>query len=164
MKGTAHRATSLVLDTNCWLDLLVFCDPSVSRLRDALACKAITVVSCAPMRDEILHVINRPWINQRCAPEAVMLDYDRFSTRCKLPPSRRSRIACSDPDDQIFLDLAIEEAVSALVSKDRQLLRVAKKMRLQFQVEIMSQASLQFQEHLLRWTQASPSPLHRADV
>jgi putative PIN family toxin of toxin-antitoxin system len=160
----AQQAVNVVLDTNCWLDLLVFADPSVGRLRDALECRSIIAVSCAPMREEFLRVISRPRINKRCAAQMVVFHYDRLSSMRALPPSQRLRLACSDPDDQIFLDLAIEEGALALISKDRQLRRLAKKSRFQFQLEILSQDSAQFQAFLSAWTPVCPAPVRLGDA
>ena len=147
----------IVLDCNCWLDLLVFRDPCVAALRALLERGEVIVAICSGMRQELIQVLSRPWIHKRCDPDAVIQDYDRLSSMQTTPHSKAMSLACSDPDDQVFLDLALEARASHLISKDRQLLRLAKKSLAQYQLEILSQASPRFQHLCMTW-QASSVP------
>ncbi|MBM3369398.1 MAG: putative toxin-antitoxin system toxin component, PIN family [Betaproteobacteria bacterium] len=146
----------IVLDCNCWLDLLVFRDPCVEALRNLLERGEVIAAICSGMRQELIQVLSRPCIHNRCNPDAIIQDYDRLSSMQTTPHSKASSLVCSDPDDQVFLDLALQARASHLISKDRQLLRLAKKSLALCQLEILSQASPRFQHLCAAW-QASSS-------
>ncbi|NBQ08266.1 MAG: PIN domain-containing protein [Betaproteobacteria bacterium] len=155
------QANTLVLDCNCWLDLLVFADPSVAALEKLLEGNQADAISCLSMRDELIRVLNRPSISKRCNPLAVMLNYDRLARLHPDPPSQRLQIACADPDDQMFLDLALTAKAPYLISKDRQLLGLAKTCSTRFGLHILSQSSVRFQWLCERWVAEGESEIHR---
>lgn len=145
----------IVLDCNCWLDLLVFRDPCVEALRNLLERGEVIAAICSGMRQELIQVLSRPWIHNRCNPDAVIQDYDRLSSMQTTPHAKATSLVCSDPDDQVFLDLALQARASHLISKDRQLLRLAKKSLALCQLEILSQASPRFQHLCAAWQASS---------
>lgn len=145
----------IVLDCNCWLDLLVFRDPCVEALRNLLERGEVIAAICSGMRQELIQVLSRPWIHNRCNPDAVIQDYDRLSSMQTTPHAKATSLVCSDPDDQVFLDLALQARASHLISKDRQLLRLAKKSLALCQLEILSQASPRFQRLCAAWQASS---------
>jgi len=110
---------------------------------------------CSGMRQELIQVLSRPWIHNRCNPDAIIQDYDRLSSMQTTPHSKATSLVCSDPDDQVFLDLALQARASHLISKDRQLLRLAKKSLALCQLEILSQASPRFQHLCAAWQASS---------
>ena len=55
--------------------------------------------------------------------------------RC--PSPTRSRLHCSDPDDQCFIDLALAQHARWLITHDRALLRLARRARA-FGVEVLT--------------------------
>jgi putative PIN family toxin of toxin-antitoxin system len=121
----------LVIDTNVALDLLVFDDPASAALAAALAAGELQWIATAAMRDELERVLGYPLIAARLAAggrEAaqVLADFDRRSLRIDAVPPR-ARPVCSDPDDQIFIDLAVAEG-ARLVSKDRAVLSMKKRL------------------------------------
>jgi len=52
-------------------------------------------------------------------------------------PPRVIRLICRDPDDQMFIDLAVEAKARWLISRDRAVLALAKRARA-FGVEILT--------------------------
>jgi predicted nucleic acid-binding protein len=122
---------AIVIDTNIALDLLVFDDPGCAALAAALAAGALQWLATAAMRDEFERVLGYPLIAARLARQArdaqgVLAAYDaRVRHRADAAP--RAPYVCSDPDDQIFVDLAVAHR-ARLVSKDRALLSMRKRL------------------------------------
>lgn len=121
----------VVIDTNIALDLLVFDDPGQATLAAALATGELQWIATAAMRDELARVLGYPLIAARLAasgrePEAVLAAFDARVQRIDGVPVR-SRFVCSDPDDQMFIDLAVAQG-ARLLSKDRAVLSMRKRL------------------------------------
>ena len=121
-------ATGLaVLDTNVVLDLLLFADPRVQALRDALATQRLAWLATEAMLTELGHVLRRPALATWGHDSARLLD--AALTLCRQVPTPAAdslRVPrCTDPDDQIFIDLAWRQRAAWLFSRDRALLRLA---------------------------------------
>jgi putative PIN family toxin of toxin-antitoxin system len=111
----------LVIDTNVWLDLLVFGDGSVARLRRTIAAGATCLASDA-MREELRAVLMRSRFALDEASRArALAAFDASIRRVAEAPD--CRLACSDPDDRKFLDLAVGHRAHWLLSRDKALLR-----------------------------------------
>jgi predicted nucleic acid-binding protein len=125
----------LVLDTNVCLDLFVFGDAACAALRDALATGEVEAVADAACRDEWLRVLAYPPLALDAARrDAAAAAFD--ACLCLLPATERrpapatSRLPrCADPDDQKFLELAQACGAQWLLSRDNELLRLARRTR-----------------------------------
>jgi predicted nucleic acid-binding protein len=116
----------VVLDTNVWLDWLVFADPGVAPIAREAGRGALHVLGSDDTRAEWLDVIARPcFALDTPAREAAAATYDRLVCGCARPPA--SALSCRDRDDQKFLDLAIAEGAQWLVTKDKALLALARR-------------------------------------
>ncbi|SCK61504.1 putative toxin-antitoxin system toxin component, PIN family [Variovorax sp. HW608] len=121
----------IVLDTNVVLDLLVFDDPERAPLAAALAAGDLRWLATAAMRDEFERVLGYPLIALRLAAMGrqaaeVLAAFDARAQMVDSVPARASCM-CSDPDDQIFIDLAVAHG-ARLVSKDRAVLSMHKRL------------------------------------
>lgn len=112
----------LILDTQLILDWMLFRDPSMAALGQAVEAGRVRWLACMGMRRECEHVLTRPAL-QRWKPDllAVAERWDRLAEMQPEPPAA-PRLRCRDPDDQVFLDLALACRVDALLSRDRDLL------------------------------------------
>jgi uncharacterized protein len=118
----------LVLDTQVWLDWLVFEDASVARLREAHAAGRVELVIDEPCEAELARVLGYDLGRFSLPPEAR----EARLARCRAlalrvagtPPAALP--ACRDPDDQKFLELAAVARAHALLTKDRALLELAR--------------------------------------
>ena len=112
----------LVLDTNVWLDLLVFDDPAAQALRDG----GHDIVIDAPCAAELERVLGYPLGKWTLAPErrAACLAACLRMCRSVQAGSAAGLPRCEDPDDQKFLALAAAAGADALVTKDEALLRL----------------------------------------
>lgn len=118
-----------VLDTNVVLDCLVFGNAGCRPLWQALQAGRLHAVASLPMRDELAHVLARG-LGARWPVDAdgVLAAWDRHVRLVALPPP--SRLICSDSDDQKFIDLALAHRVPWLLTRDRALLKLARRARL----------------------------------
>jgi uncharacterized protein len=122
----------LVLDTNVWIDWLLFDDPAVAPLK-------------AAQRDGQVQIV----VNEACLGELnAVLAYPEFGLdeiqkknhlteveRCTLRhDDKRAALAtalprCSDPDDQKFLALAQDATADWLLTRDKALLRLNRRLK-----------------------------------
>jgi predicted nucleic acid-binding protein len=111
----------LILDTNVWLDWLVFDDPSTRPL--AARSGALVLLATEPMLAETAAVLARPHFALPQAAQQALLGRQRaLVTVCADAPD--CRLACTDRHDQKFIDLAVARWVDWLISRDRALLRL----------------------------------------
>lgn len=120
----------LVLDTNIVLDLLVFEDCAMHKLREALESGAVCWLATAAMRDELARVLDYPHIVPHlCTPGKtnahVLARFDALHQA--VPPAMQATVRCSDSDDQMFINLAVTHQAS-LLSKDHAVLRLRKRL------------------------------------
>ena len=119
-----------VLDTNVWLDWLVFDDPSAHQLGRLAEAGAIVLPASLQTRAEWLAVIERPQLRlEKPAQAAAVLRYDRHAEildNALGRPLPAGVPVCTDPDDQKFIELALAASAAFLVSRDKALLRLAR--------------------------------------
>ena len=121
---------SIVLDTNVVLDWLLFRDPSSLPLAAAIGVRRVNWIATPAMRDEFADVLARGLAARRNAPPAGLLAaWDAQVTVVARAPRLPVSIAlqCTDPDDQMFIELAHAARARWLLSRDRALLRLARK-------------------------------------
>ncbi|HEV2611413.1 MAG TPA: putative toxin-antitoxin system toxin component, PIN family [Noviherbaspirillum sp.] len=121
----------VVLDTNVCLDLFVFRDPRWATLEAALRSGAIEAVTRTDCRMEWLAVLQYEHLplDESSRAEAA-IEFDAV-IRCvedttAVPPGIRLPL-CSDPDDQKFLETALAQQAGILITKDKALLKLARK-------------------------------------
>jgi uncharacterized protein len=115
-----------VLDTNVVLDLFVFRNPHCAGLAAALTAAPGGWIATASMRAEFDDVMARkefaPWALRR---EAAAAHWADLATRAS--PAPPCELRCTDPDDQMFLDLAVSLRPCWLLSRDADLLRLRRR-------------------------------------
>lgn len=125
---------NLVLDTNAVLDWLVFANPASRAVTEAITQMHVRWIVNAAVRDELAHVLARGVVD-RWQPDLPRLwaSWERYSAPLEPsgPVAGHQRPHCTDPDDQKFIDLALDHGARWLVTRDRALLRLARRTRLQ---------------------------------
>ena len=121
----------LVLDTNVVLDAFVFGDASARPLREALLGPQWHWIATAAMREELRRVLAYEQLAPRLAfhhltAEGVLAEFDRLARL--VPAAPKAPCTCKDPDDQKFVDLAVAHQGSWLLSKDRAVLALRKRL------------------------------------
>jgi putative PIN family toxin of toxin-antitoxin system len=121
----------IVLDTNVCLDLFVFHDPRWSALLQALEAGSVLAYTRQDCRTEWLAVLDYPHLplddSTRRIAAARFDSLISCVTAGPAPPQRAPLPVCSDPDDQKFLELAHDISADALITKDKALLKLARK-------------------------------------
>jgi putative PIN family toxin of toxin-antitoxin system len=121
---------AVVLDTNTVLDWLVFREPSVAALADAVEQHQVQWLACQAMRDELARTLGyRTLAKWQPDRERVLASFDRFNHLQTAPPPAPLHLRCSDPDDQVFLELALAHQARWLLTQDRALLKLARRAR-----------------------------------
>ena len=102
----------LVLDTNVWLDWLVFDDPGIAPIRDAAGARRVEVYIDAVCEAELAGVLARGFAKRVLDAKAQALciaQCRRIAKRIDAPaPAPAGMLPlCRDPDDQKFLEAAL---------------------------------------------------------
>jgi predicted nucleic acid-binding protein len=120
-----------VLDSNVVLDWLVFGDPSARTLAEAVRFGRVRWIATAAMFYELEHVLTRSVATAwKVKPQDVLAQWDRWVRPVEAPmPALGSPLHCTDPDDQKFIDLALHAGATALLSRDRAVLKLAGRAR-----------------------------------
>lgn len=118
-----------VIDTQVVMDWLVFRDPGVQVLADAIVGGRLRWLVAPEMRDELRHVLGRG-VARRYAPDMALIE-GSFDAHAEAVPAAEPspRLVCRDPDDQKFIDLALACEARWLISRDKALLTLAKRAR-----------------------------------
>lgn len=118
-----------VLDTQVLLDWVLFDDQRTCLWAQAIERCSVHWIYCAAMQTEALRVVHYPALSKRFDPalsaEKVNACFARWGQCCADPPGQR-RLICTDPDDQVFLDLALAQNAATLLSRDQAVLRLAR--------------------------------------
>lgn len=127
-EATAVAALAAVIDTNVLLDFWVFEDPRAAPLRAAVEDGRVRALRSGAAVDEFSEVLSRPRFDlsneRRCS---ILRLWDRLAV-----PVARVHAApwhCTDPADQVFLDLAFSARADWLVTRDAALLRAGRRTR-----------------------------------
>ena len=121
----------LVLDTNVWLDWLVFDDIAIVPIREALAAKRVEILidaACEAELERVLAYDLGPHTLDAAARGECIAECRRVARRVDAPLSeaQRARLpACRDADDQKFLEAAFAAGAQFLLTRDRALLELA---------------------------------------
>lgn len=127
---TGQLPLTLVLDTNIVLDLFVFDDGKSRPLKDRLLEGSLDWLATRAMRDELERVLAyahiEAWMARLpLAAAEVLACFDRHARVVDVP--QPAPVRCGDPDDQMFIDLAVRHQC-LLLSKDAAVLTLKNKL------------------------------------
>lgn len=140
----------IVLDTNAVLDWLVFSDANMAELRLALADGRVQIITHEPAVDELRRVLAYPQCKlQPPDQQEVLQRYQSQASIAVLPEGfavtnlllPTGFPSCRDRDDEPFIALAYHVRADALVTKDKEILRLRKRAA-KFGVSIMNPLQL----------------------
>jgi len=131
-RAPSSKGLRLVLDTNVWLDWLVFDDPGILPLKSAVEAGEAEVFMASACENELARVLSYPLGKAAldANAQAMCLQECRKTVRW-LEGSSSQDVpglpVCRDPADQKFLELARDCGADFLVTKDRALLILARR-------------------------------------
>jgi uncharacterized protein len=120
----------LVLDTQVWIDWLVFDDPAVAPIRAAVAAGRAELVIDKECEAELARALGYPLGKRKVDVQDCLRQVLQM---CKKPEEALQNVReftlpkCRDPDDQKFLELAAAARADCLITRDRALLALAKR-------------------------------------
>jgi uncharacterized protein len=120
----------LVLDTNVWLDWLVFGDPSVAPIKALVAAGRAQVFIDPVCEAELERALGYDLGERTVDIPACIAECRRVARTIAKPASEAERAklpVCRDPDDQKFMEAALAARADFLVTKDRRLLDLARR-------------------------------------
>lgn len=132
MTPVAGAAPRAVIDTNVLLDCWVFDDPATRPLWLAIEAGRLACLRSADTEAELADVLRRPLFAPRLAARGADVAVLLARWQAVAQPVARVFAApwgCTDPHDQKFLDLAASARADLLVSKDKALLKLARRAR-----------------------------------
>jgi uncharacterized protein len=134
----------VVLDSNVWIDILVFDDPHTRPIRAALERGALRALIDPRCLAELTYVLDYPQFEKRAVDKAAALATVARLSMLVEPPAPADGAQplpkCKDRDDQKFLELAHAMRADWLVSKDRAVLKLAKRIARDFGFRITQPA------------------------
>lgn len=119
----------VVLDTNVCLDLFVFRDPAIKKFHDAIKASTFHVITREDCHQEWLRVLDYPKLDLN-EPEKERSKHEFDECIHLVTPEKRDHHllpVCSDKDDQKFMELAFDARAACLITKDKALLKLARK-------------------------------------
>lgn len=118
----------LVLDTNVWLDWLVFDDPGIKALQAAVGAGEAEIFINADCEAELLRVLGYPLQKWTLDAEQQIVCIERCrAVAQKIEKNCTITLpACADSDDQKFLELSAGACAHYLLSRDQALLALAR--------------------------------------
>ena len=120
----------IVIDSQSLFDWMVFRNPICSRWDAILSGSEWEWIFTSQMKAEFDFVAARGFGKRwPVEADAIASTWARHARAVETPPAPgvASRLHCTDADDQKFIDLAIAARAHTLVTRDKALLRLARK-------------------------------------
>ena len=123
---------TVIFDTNVLLDIFVFNDFRAIHIKAALVDKQLKALATPKTIEEFADVISRPLFSLgQSTQEQILNEWRNLASIIQDETLSSAPWQCQDPDDQVFLNLAYTSKPCLLLSKDNELLKLAKKAALE---------------------------------
>jgi putative PIN family toxin of toxin-antitoxin system len=123
---------TVIFDTNVLLDIFVFNDFRAIHIKASLVDRQLKALATPKTIEEFADVISRPlFLLGQSTQEKILSEWRNLATIIQDETLSSAPWQCQDPDDQVFLNLAYTSKPCLLLSKDNELLKLAKKAALE---------------------------------
>jgi putative PIN family toxin of toxin-antitoxin system len=123
---------TVIFDTNVLLDIFVFNDFRAIHIKAALVERQLKALATPKTIEEFADVISRPLFSLEQSTQIQILnEWRNLASIIQDEALCSAPWQCQDPDDQVFLNLAYTSKPCLLLSKDNELLKLAKKAALE---------------------------------
>jgi putative PIN family toxin of toxin-antitoxin system len=123
---------TVIFDTNVLLDIFVFNDFRAIHIKATLVDKQLNALATPKTLEEFADVISRPLFSLgQSTQEQILSEWCNLANIVQDETLNCAPWQCQDPDDQVFLNLAYTSKPCLLLSKDNELLKLAKKAALE---------------------------------
>lgn len=131
MTGQTQSIPLLVLDTNVVLDWVAFSDARVQPMVDAIESGSLRLATSGACLQELRRALGYAQVRLDAAAQA--LAFRRYAAHARVfeipgPVAAIDWPSCADPDDQKFLELAWHARASHLITRDKALLKLARRV------------------------------------
>jgi uncharacterized protein len=118
----------VVLDSNAVLEALAFQDPRMQPLWTAVTRREVNLLASPYMRLELAQVLQREMFQRRAwSTMGILAAYDQNARGVPDAAGSAPALRCRDKDDQAFLDVALAHHARWLVTRDKDLLSLARR-------------------------------------
>ena len=119
------KTPRVVLDTNCIVSALLFSKGSISWLRDAWMRQRFIPLVSHDTANELIRVLNYPKFQlDKNEQEIILADFLPYAEVVRIKSVPQNLPVLEDPDDLMFLSLAVFGNADALISGDAHILKV----------------------------------------
>jgi uncharacterized protein len=119
------KTPRVVLDTNCIVSALLFSRGSVSWLKDAWMRQRFIPLVSHDTASELIKVLSYPKFQlDKNEQEIILTDFLPYTEVVRIKIVPKNLPALQDPDDLMFLSLAVFGNADALISGDAHILKV----------------------------------------
>ena len=119
------KTPRVVLDTNCIVSALLFSKGSVGWLKDAWMRRRFIPFTSHDTAGELIKVLNYPKFQlDKNEQEIILADFLPYAEVVRIKIVPKNLPALQDPDDLMFLSLAVLGNADALISGDAHILKV----------------------------------------
>lgn len=120
-------ALRLVLDTHIWLEWLLWRSPRIDPLRAGVAAGFLQLYYSSATLLEWQRVLGYPQFGLTAERIQTLVAALQSLAVCSQPELTLATLPqCRDPDDQKFLELAVQCEASFLLSRDKKLLKIGR--------------------------------------
>jgi uncharacterized protein len=128
MSDKQRGANLLVIDTQVLLEWLLFRDRSAAGWSGALRDHTVRWIACPAMRIEFAHMAGHARFQRwQVGCEHMLSTFDQHALMVEDPTASQPALRCRDPDDQVFIDLALAHGARWLLSRDKDLRALARR-------------------------------------
>ena len=125
-----NATPKIVLDTNVVLDIFVFFNPALQAVASALEQRQLQWIGTSHTMAELGHVLHHARLGGRQidAEHVLTLAFALIRLIDVPEPLALNRWRCTDASDQKFIDLALSTGARWLLTRDRAVLKLARKV------------------------------------